>query len=124
MKKSLFKNVLFAGVLSLAVFGGAAVVSAQNPKAQMEKRLADIVELKAKGLVGEDASGYVQFVGGAKEKEEVVKAENADRKRVYEAIAKKEGTTADVVGKRRALKNLENAKSGEFIQKDGKWVKK
>ena len=62
---------------------------------------------------------------GKKEKEDVVAAENADRRDVYKAIAKQQGATVEVVGKRRALQIAEKASPGEWIQdKSGQWIKK
>ena len=94
-------------------------------KAEMEKRLPAIVELKSKGIVGEDNSGYLQFVGGKRENEAVVQAENQDREKVYSAIAKKEGVSINQVGQRRATQIAEKAKKGEWLQgQDGKWYQK
>ena len=52
-------------------------------------------------------------------------AENVDRKLVYEAIAKKQGTTPEVVGKHRAAQIADKALPGEWLQDaNGKWYKK
>lgn len=117
--------------LIVMIFGGifASVSSFAEDinaiKADMEKRLPAIVELKSKGIVGEDNSGYLQFVGGKREKEAVVQAENQDRKKVYSAIAKKEGVSENQVGQRRATHIAEKAKKGEWLQgQDGKWYQK
>ena len=94
-------------------------------KVQMEKRLPLIVDLKSKGIVGEDRMGYLQFVGGKREKEAVVQAENQDRREVYHAIAKKEGVNVEQVGQRRALQIMNKAKKGEWLQEqNGKWYQK
>ncbi len=94
-------------------------------KVQMEKRLPLIVELKSRGIVGEDRMGYLQFVGGKREKEDVVQAENQDRRKVYEVISQKEGVTIEQVGQRRALQIVNKAKKGEWLQdQNGKWYQK
>jgi len=94
-------------------------------KTQMEKRVPVINELKAKGVVGEDNVGYLQFVGGKREKEDVVQAENQDRRTVYASIAKKEGATIEQVGQRRALQIANKAKKGDWLQdQSGKWHQK
>jgi uncharacterized protein len=49
-------------------------------------RFAELKKLKAKGLVGETNHGYIQKLGGGKNVDAVVAAENQDRKTVYEAI--------------------------------------
>lgn len=98
---------------------------AESIKTQMKNRLPIIVELKAKGIIGENNKGYLEFPGKKREKEEVVDAENEDRKKVYTAIAEKEKVSIDYVGQRRALQIAEIAKRGEWLQgKDGRWYKK
>ena len=97
----------------------------QDIKARMKARLPIIVELKAKGIVGEDAQGFLQFVGQKKEKEDVVNADNADRKKVYKAIAKQRETTAELVGQRRALQIAKKAKAVTWLQnQSGEWYQK
>ncbi len=98
---------------------------AQDIKTRMIERLPAIKELKVKGIVGENNKGYLEFTGERKEGEDVVSAENEDRRRVYEAIAKREGVGTDIVGQRRALQIAESAEKGEWLQDaQGKWYKK
>lgn len=112
-------SVFFVGIM----VGGMA--GADDIRSRMKARLPVIKALKTQGIVGENNQGYVEILGGKKEKEEVVNAENADRRTVYKAIAKQQGTTIEVVGKRRALQIAEKATPGEWIQdKSGQWIKK
>ncbi|MEJ2165402.1 MAG: YdbL family protein [Desulfobacterales bacterium] len=99
--------------------------SASDIKQRMIARLPVIKSLKDKGIVGENNRGYLEFIGKKKEKAEVVAAENKDRKLVYEAIAKQQSTTVEVVGRHRAAQIAEKAQSGEWLQDaNGKWYKK
>lgn len=126
MKTKLCVSILIV-VLSGGFFSGTLSLAADinEVKANMEKRLPLIVELKSKGVVGEDKNGYLQFVGGKHEKEAVVNAENQDRREVYLAIAKKEGVSVEQVGQRRALQIMNKAKKGEWLQdQNGKWYQK
>ncbi len=67
----------------------------------------------------------MEFVGQQKEKPEIVTAENKDRAAVYEAIAKQQGTTVELVGKHRAIQIADKAKPGEWLQDaNGKWYQK
>ena len=66
----------------------------------------------------------VEIIFALKQSEDQLKAENADRKTVYAYIAKKENVSVDVVASQRAAKLAQIAKSGEYIQKNGKWVRK
>lgn len=96
----------------------------EEVKARMAARLPVIDALKAKGAVGENNRGYLEFRGPA-EKAEVVKAENADRSALFAGIAAQQGTTAEVVGRRFAVKFRDLARPGEWFQDDaGTWRKK
>ncbi len=121
-----YKNILIVNILvflSLFIFVGTS--TAQGIKERMKQRLPVIVELKAKGIVGENNSGYLAFVTGQKKQEKIVVSENKDRKAIYSHIAKQQNTSLNVVEKRRALTLADRAIPGEFIQKaDGAWVKK
>lgn len=117
------KTILFLLTLSLIATTGLAW--GQDIKTRMRERLPVITDLKARGIIGEDNQGYLAFMKGKNEKEAVVNSENKDRKLVYGAIAKKQGTTADLVGQRRALQIATKANPGEWLQKaDGTWYKK
>jgi uncharacterized protein YdbL (DUF1318 family) len=116
------------GILASVLFIGiaiGAVAGADDIRSRMKARLPVIKALKSQGIVGENNQGYLEFLGEKKEKENIVSAENADRGIVYKAIAKQQGTTVQVVGKRRAIQIAEKANPGEWIQdKSGKWIKK
>ena len=99
--------------------------SSDSINQRMNYRLPIIKDLKARGIVGENNLGFLEFIGDQKEKADVVKAENRDRKSVYDAIAKKQGTTAEVVGKHRAAQIAGKAPAGRMLQvANGKWSKK
>ena len=120
-KKILIVNILV--LLGLLTFMGTA--AADGIKDRMKQRLPAIVELKAKGIVGENNSGYLAFVTGQKSQEAVVESENNDRKAIYAQIAKQQNTSLDLVEKLRARTLAERAIPGEFIQNaDGAWIKK
>ena len=112
-------------LLIIGIFIAGATTYADDIKARMKKRLPEIKALKAKGIVGEDNEGYLQFVGGDKAGADIVAAENKDRRTVYEAIAKQQGTTPEIVGQRRALQIAKKARSGEWVQDaGGQWQQK
>lgn len=91
----------------------------------MKQRIPQIMELKKSGVIGEDSKGYLAFVNGKAIRRRCrSQAENADRKTVYAYIAKKENVSVDVVAPSSAAKLAQIAKSGEYIQKNGKWVRK
>ena len=112
--------VLILGLLITDLYASAADI-----KQRMIARLPIIKSLKDQGLVGENNMGYLEFIGKKKEKADVVEAENKDRRQVYEAIAKQQSTTAELVGKHRAVQIAEKAMTGEWLQDaNGKWYQK
>ena len=123
MKKKLYFAVF--AIFLLIVFAAGAFPSAKEIQARMLARLPEIKALKDKGLVGENNQGLLEFVGLQKEKQDVVAAENQDREMVYEAIAKQQGITVELVGKHRAVQIADKARTGEWLQDaDGKWYRK
>lgn len=116
---------LLSVLVFVLFFASTAGAAADDLKARMAARLPEIITLKDKGIIGEDKQGYLQFVGAAREKAELVQAENADRKQVYQAIAQQQGTTIELVGLRRAQQIAEIAKPGHWLQDaNGSWYKK
>jgi len=115
--------LLFGLVSVLFLFSVASAAS--GIKERMAGRLPEIVALKDKGVIGEDNLGYLQFVGAVKEKAELVGAENDDRLQVYQAIARQQGTTDDLVGRRRAQQIKDITLPGHWLQdENGRWYKK
>jgi uncharacterized protein YdbL (DUF1318 family) len=111
---------LMALIASSPAWGDAAEI-----KQRMKERLPAIEELKDKGLVGENNQGYLEFVADKTAAAGVVEAENADRRTIYEAIAKQQGVGVELVGQRRAAQIAEIAGPGEWLQgQDGKWYQK
>jgi len=109
-------------VLVLCVLTGTAF--AGELKDRMVARRPAVNALLADGTVGENNKGYLEF-RGVKKQADVVAAENQDRAAVYQFIAKKTGTTTDLVGQRRAAHVAESAQVGTWLQKpDGTWYQK
>ena len=112
--------VFILGIMITDVYSASGSI-----KQRMISRLPVIKALKNQGIVGENNTGFLEFVGNRKEKADVVAAENKDRKLVYEAIAKQQGTTAEVVGKHRAIQIAGKAQASEWLQDaNGKWYQK
>ena len=125
-KYSVFYAIV--ALLTVLIFSaeGSSFAGANDIKARMQERLPTIVQMKTVGVIGENNSGYLEFVPGAARKEAgLIAAENNDRKSVYSAIAKQQGTTEQLVGERRAIQIGEKASTGEWLQdSSGKWYKK
>jgi len=122
MNYRIFKTSVFLMIL-FAVFCQPAV--ADGIKERMIHRLPAIADLKTKGIIGENNSGYLGFVTSVRAMEDVISAENNDRKSVYEYFAKQQNTSLSVVEKIQAARKMEKANPGEYFQNpDGSWVKK
>jgi hypothetical protein len=124
MNNSILRTVF---VLVALVFT-AMVAPAQDlggVRARMAERLPQIDALKAAGAIGEDNKGYVAVRESKDNASQVVSAENADRRVVYESIAKQTGTSADVVGRQRAHRIAAQSAPGVWLQReDGNWYRK
>ncbi|MDD3312547.1 YdbL family protein [Pseudodesulfovibrio sp.] len=110
--------------LALVLCALAGTALAGEIKDRMIARKPLVAALLADGAVGENNQGFLDF-RGAKKQADVVAAENQDRAAVYRLIAKKAGTTPDMVGQRRAARIAESAPAGTWLQKpDGSWYRK
>ena len=122
------KRITIVAMLPIFILGMMityANASSKAIKQRMIKRLPEIKALKDQGIVGENNKGYLEFVGQKKAKADVIKAENNDRRQVYQAIAKQQGTTVEVVGKHRAVQIANKASPKDWIQDgEGKWYQK
>lgn len=112
----------------LAVCLSALPVSADNINAiknRMKTRLPVVKALKAKKIIGENNKGYLEFIGTSRERQDIVNAENSDRRTIYLHIAHQSGTGIAVVEKHRAAQIRQNAAPGEWLQDvQGKWHRK
>jgi len=125
MKNNIFITTISLSLSILLITGVLAFAGSKEIKARMKSRLPVINALKADGIIGENNRGYLEFIKNNKSKKDVVISENQDRKKIYSAIAKQQGATADLVGKRRAKKIAERAKPGQWIQNgSGNWYRK
>lgn len=111
-------------LVSIVFFIGSVSV-AEDIKSRLKARKPVIDALKNQGVVGENNRGFLEFIGSDRAEETIVSAENADRQKIYQAIARQQGTSADIVGSRRAIQILKKGKSGQWFQdSDGRWHKK
>ena len=119
------KLLKMAPLLMIFLLLSISYVSADEIKDRMVQRLPVIADLKTKGIIGEDNRGYLGFVSGNRVMEDVIAAENADRKTVYEIFAKQQNNSLDVVETVQGARKAEKTAPGEFYQTlDGQWVKK
>ena len=116
-------SLLFMTIALSFVF--CSVAFADSIKERMKQRLPQIVDLKNRGIVGETNTGYLEFVTAKKEKQDVVAAENEDRKAIYTQIARQQNVSTQLVQKRRAAALFSNGTQGHYYQNEaGAWIKK
>ena len=124
-----FIMTIAAALLAMLSFGSAPVLAQETDLAELQKRFkarhAEVQKLKSAGVVGETTEGYLDYVEKkTADAAKIVDAENADRRKLYTALAEKEGTTPETVAKVNARRNFERARAGEYLKEKGKWRKK
>ncbi len=120
--RSFFLSLLTLLCLFIAL---PAISQGASIKDRMAQRLPAINELKSAGIVGENNKGFLEFRTGNKSRQDIVNEENGDRKKVYTAIAQKQGVNPQLVGERRAKMIADKGQKGQWFQgADGKWYKK
>lgn len=120
------RTLIILGSLALIlILLSSPAAFASQLQDRMKARLPEIVALKSKGVIGENYQGYLEFVGQRRDGAAIVKAENADRRALYTAIAQKTGASPEQVGTRAALKWKANLAAGEYFKNpDGRWIQK
>jgi uncharacterized protein YdbL (DUF1318 family) len=98
-------------------------------KQRFAARYAQLKQIEREEKAGETPQGFVEAVTPAHLADATVKKiideENADRRALYAALAKKENTTEAKVAERNAARNFQNAGSGEYLkQPNGTWRQK
>lgn len=121
--KSHITPILVVLFLLTALFSTNAC--AASVKERMKARVPAINSLKDQKIVGENSSGYLQYLSGNQPQKDLVNAENNDRTEVYTAIAKKEGASVADVGKSAARSFVQRGEKGHMFQSpSGQWVQK
>lgn len=120
--------------ITAALLGGIFLLAAAAPAESIElkerflQRKPLLDKLKTLGWIGENNLGFLAFRNGTGQSEEnalAIAAENEDRKTVYTEIAAKLNTSAEEVGKRRAVQIAALAVVGHWLQDaDGNWYQK
>ena len=85
----------------------------------------DLKTAKARGLVGETATGYLAPVRApSPEVAKLIQTINAKRKQQYEKIARRNKTSLKAVEILAGKKAIEKTPPGQFIKVNGAWKKK
>jgi uncharacterized protein YdbL (DUF1318 family) len=117
-------------IMLVALAFGAPVTLAQENQAtiqeRMKARITQVDALKLAGLVGENNKGFLEQRGSLEPAQtELMNAENADRRALYNILAGRLGLSVTVVGEQRATNVREKSAAGVWLQgADGAWYKK
>lgn len=85
----------------------------------------DLQTAKAQGMVGEQADGYLGIVRSAPGVQALVNDINSRRRAHYEQIAKKNGTSVQVVEALAGKKAIDMTPRGQFVRdQSGNWIRK
>ncbi len=80
---------------------------------------------RASGAVGERFDGYAVVREAGGDTQQLVNQVNAERRKVYESVAAKEGTSVDAVGRIYAERIIRDAPGGTwFLDENGNWRQK
>jgi hypothetical protein len=105
--------------LSVAAFVMIVLLTATPVQAQ------SLDELRASGTIAERFDGYVMVKSNTHSAAATVAQVNAERLKIYQARAAKEGTTPDQVGRIYAKQIYGKAPAGTyFLNEDGQWSRK
>jgi len=82
-------------------------------------------EAKQAGLVGEKSNGYVGVVGNAPPQvKALTQSINQKRRNKYKNIARSNGTSLENVETFAGKKTIQKTASGQYVHRNGGWVKK
>lgn len=82
-------------------------------------------EAKTRGLVGEQANGYLGVVNpGSQEAQSLTNEVNQKRRQAYQDIAARNKTQLETVETLAGEKAIQNTKPGHFVEGSGGWTKK
>jgi uncharacterized protein len=119
------RKLIFAAFMSLAM-PSLALLAAEPVLADPASDKATADAAKAKGLVGEQADGYLGVVSGADPAISAAVANiNAGRGEVYAQTAARTGVTRDAAGQAAGAQLIARTPAGEYVKPlGGSWTKK
>lgn len=108
---------ILAALMALMTSLPALALSLEDAKAQLEPA-------KQQGVVGEMPTGYLGAVSAGGDAETLVKTINHARRAEYARIAERHDIPVTQVEAVAGQKAIERTPAGQYIQVDGRWVRK
>ena len=116
--------------------GGVALAQEGDSLAELRQRFRErypeLLRATRAGRIGETWRGFsapVEELDPRDERDqalrELIAQENADRRKLYQIIAERQDTTAELVAQRNAKRNFEKAEPGDYLKgRNGHWYRK
>jgi hypothetical protein len=123
------KKLIFLWALGIVLLlvSGAQAQDKQEVVQSMKQRHSELQQAKDKGLVGEAWNGLVALVqeDAPQKVQNLVQAENNDRKQLFKIIAQETGTSVQEVARQNRIRMYRLAKDDHFVQDQSRnWVRK
>lgn len=90
----------------------------------LNQAMSALGEAKASGQLGEQPNGYLGVVKPGGQADEIARLINQARRAEYQRLAKQNGIALGDVEAIAGKKALDKTPSGQYIQLNGKWMKK
>ncbi|MFB8829449.1 YdbL family protein [Azotobacter salinestris] len=104
----------------LVVLGLALPALAMN----LNEAMGALSGAKARGQLGEMPNGYIGVVSAGDQAEEIARLINQARRAEYQRLARENGIKLGDVEAIAGQKALEKTPRGQYIQLNGKWIRK
>ncbi len=114
----IFRKLLIALLLTSSLFSTAALAMDLN------SAMSHLSQAKAEGLLGEQPDGYLGVVKAEGNAAEIARLINEARRAEYQRLANNNGIQLGDVETIAGKKALEKTPDGQYIQLNGKWLKK
>lgn len=105
---------------------GLSAQSAAEIQQNIKERLPQIDAMKLQGVIGENNHGYVETRNTVSpEQRKLIAEENADRKKLYNIVARRAGVEIKEVEMNRSAQIRLRSPAGIWLQdEEGNWFKK
>ncbi|WP_294962868.1 DUF1318 domain-containing protein [uncultured Gilliamella sp.] len=90
----------------------------------LDQAIDSLSQVKAAGLVGEQADGYLGVVKNEGNASEIAQLINQARKEQYQKVSSESHVALSEVEKRAGSKAQEKTPVGQYIKQQGQWQKK
>jgi uncharacterized protein len=90
----------------------------------LDQAIDSLSQAKAQGIVGEQADGYLGVVKNEGNASEIAQLINQARKKQYQKVSAESNVPLIEVEKKAGSKAQEKTPAGQYIKRQGQWLKK